>query len=143
MGTLGSGCFGTVKRCRNKVDGAVYAVKIMGCNDRKNINEVRAMAVLSNKECSNIVRYHHSWIEGRQLYMVMEWCETSLRPLLEEHKKSHRYFSEGELKSILQDTLKALSELHQYQVVHLDVKPENILKTFAGRYKLADLGLCR
>jgi serine/threonine protein kinase len=71
LGTLGTGYFGMVKKCRNKIDGAVYAIKIMGCNDRKNLNEVKAMAILSNKECSNIVRYHHSWIENRKLYMVM------------------------------------------------------------------------
>lgn len=74
LGTLGSGCFGTVKRCRNKIDNAVYAVKIMDCYDRKNLNEVKAMAQLSSRECSHIVRYHHSWIEGRLLYMAMEWC---------------------------------------------------------------------
>jgi len=52
------------------------------------------MAALSNKECSNIVRYHHSWIEGRQLYMVMEWCESSLRHVLEERRRQRRHFLE-------------------------------------------------
>lgn len=83
LGTLGSGCFGTVKRCRNKIDGTVYAVKIMSCDDCKNINEVKTMAALSSKECSSIVRYHNSWIENGQLYMVMELCESSLRSGLE------------------------------------------------------------
>lgn len=33
--------------------------------------------------------------------------------------------------------------MHRYDVAHLDVKPENILRTFTGHYKLGDLGLCR
>jgi serine/threonine protein kinase len=39
--------------------------------------------------------------------------------------------------------LRALNELHGHNVVHLDVKPDNILRTFQGRFKLGDLGLCR
>jgi serine/threonine protein kinase len=41
---------------------------------QKNLNEVKALATLSSIECSNIVRYHNSWIENSHLFMVMEYC---------------------------------------------------------------------
>jgi|JI61114C2RNA_FD_contig_51_3874704_length_653_multi_1_in_0_out_0_2 serine/threonine protein kinase len=83
--TLGSGYFGIVKKCRNKVDGSIYAIKIMK-PFQKNLNEVKALATLSNVECGNIVRYHNSWIEDGRLFMVMEYCETSLKKVIEEHR---------------------------------------------------------
>jgi len=36
-----------------------------------------------------------------------------------------------------------LSYLHREIGVHLDIKPDNILYSFTGKYKLADLGLTR
>ena len=36
-----------------------------------------------------------------------------------------------------------LDELHSQDIVHLDIKPENILKGKTGNYKLGDLGMSR
>ena len=36
-----------------------------------------------------------------------------------------------------------LNELHSKDIVHLDIKPENILRSQNGNFKLADLGLAR
>lgn len=38
---------------------------------------------------------------------------------------------------------KALKCLHNDNIVHLDVKPENILLGRSGKFKLADFGLAR
>ncbi len=45
------------------------------------------------------------------------------------------------LKSVIFQTLKALSALHATGHIHLDVKPANILITLGGDVKLADFGL--
>ena len=36
-----------------------------------------------------------------------------------------------------------LQELHNRGIVHLDIKPENILESFSGKFKLGDLGMSR
>jgi serine/threonine protein kinase len=54
---------------------------------QKNLNEVKALATLSNIECANIVRYHNSWIENSRLFMVMEYCEKSLKKTIDEYRK--------------------------------------------------------
>jgi serine/threonine protein kinase len=41
------------------------------------------------------------------------------------------------------EILSALESLHKNNIVHLDIKPENILLSLAGKYKLGDLGLSR
>jgi len=47
------------------------------------------------------------------------------------------------LRKIIRDILLGLNELHRQDIVHLDIKPENILKGKTGNYKLADLGMAR
>lgn len=48
----------------------------------------------------------------------------------------------GVVRDILSQLSKGLAYLHgQWQIAHLDVKPENIYTTGSGIYKLGDLGL--
>ena len=41
----------------------------------------------------------------------------------------------------MRDLSKGLKKLHANNIVHLDIKSENILYSFSGKFKLADLGL--
>lgn len=45
------------------------------------------------------------------------------------------------IKRIMRDLSKGLKKLHANNIVHLDIKSENILYSFSGKFKLADLGL--
>lgn len=49
---------------------------------------------------------------------------------------------EDEIRKIIRDVLLGLQELHEQEIVHMDIKPSNILQRF-GKYKLADLGMAR
>lgn len=51
--------------------------------------------------------------------------------------------AEVEIRKIVRDVLLGLRELHQENIVHLDLKPGNILRGKSGKYKLADLGMAR
>lgn len=68
----------------------------------------------------------------------MEMCETNV---LNEYK--HSPIGEEHLRAIARDVLLGLKSLHDKDIVHLDIKPENILKGASGRYKIGDLGLAR
>ncbi|CAL4145604.1 unnamed protein product, partial [Meganyctiphanes norvegica] len=63
---LGRGGFGVVTKAQNKLDGAVYAIKIIPLrgksleNRNKILREVRALAALDHP---NIVRYHATWLQ--------------------------------------------------------------------------------
>lgn len=47
------------------------------------------------------------------------------------------------MKKILLDVCEGLKRCHQNDLVHLDIKPENILLSENGNYKLSDLGLMK
>ena len=56
---------------------------------------------------------------------------------------STKYLPETTILTILHDVTLGLKELHERGIVHLDIKPENILESFKGNFKIADLGLAR
>ena len=47
------------------------------------------------------------------------------------------------MRKIIRDVLLGLQELHEGNIVHLDIKPGNILLGKSNNYKLGDLGLAR
>ena len=69
----------------------------------------------------------------------MEHCNYSLRHLI----SSIQYFNDSQIREILRDVVSGLKVLHSQNVVHLDIKPENILYSQSKKYKIADLGLSR
>jgi eukaryotic-like serine/threonine-protein kinase len=74
-----------------------------------------------------------------QPYIVMEFIEgPSLRPKLDQSP-----LAAGEVASIGARVAEALHDLHQQHVIHLDVKPSNILFRAGGQAVLVDYGLAR
>ncbi|EAR91002.2 Serine/Threonine kinase domain protein (macronuclear) [Tetrahymena thermophila SB210] len=145
---LGSGFFGTVYKCQNRIDKNIYAVKvtkeqIRGENSQKQIlKEAQALASLSAcDEVEYIVCYHSAWIEDRQLHLAMEFCDSNLANFPLPQPPNYNQFYQM-IKKIFQDVVKGLHYLHQQNLVHLDLKPENILyNKKQNKFKIADLGL--
>ena len=126
----GRGHFGTVYKVKNKIDEQIYAVKHVKRGGR---TEARAMAAITSLYQSKyIVRYFQSWMEGKDTYIVMEYCPSTL--------KDEREVDERTLTRALKHVCKALCDLHEDYLVHLDIKPDNILLGEDGKFKLGDLG---
>lgn len=75
---------------------------------------------------------------GRDMYIRMELL-TDLRTEL----KHSRVFSEKEIIKIGCDICKALSLCHSKEIIHRDIKPDNIFVNKDGNYKLGDFGISK
>ena len=104
--TIGKGHFGTVVKCRNKIDGLEYAIKITNKSDHKRnesiwqaLQEVWALSALSvSSENVYIVRYYRGWVENDQLFIQMELCDKSLFDLFESKE-----YDEKEIFKLLRE----------------------------------------
>lgn len=138
---IGAGYFGTVYRVRSREDRKLYAVKVgreryRGPSDRgRKLEEVRKHELLPPH--TNLVTFHGSWEERGRLYQQFELCEGNL----EEWVENRGQLSEGTLWGLLADLLQAVGHLHSHDLVHMDIKPENIFIGRDGRAKLGDFGL--
>jgi len=146
VGQLGSGSFGTVYKCMSRLDGCIYAIKIAkrkakGKTDLERMKtEVYAMAAICDKPDTgtfHIVRYHQAWLEDDRLYMQTELCDSTLA---EEMKNTKLFRNAARKYKLLREMLLALSLIHRENMVHLDIKPENIFIK-GDQYKLGDFGL--
>jgi len=138
---LGAGSFGEVFKVRSKEDGKMYAVKrsrerFRGESDRRRkLQEVQKHEVLPRHP--NCVRFVKAWEEKQHLYIQTELCDTSLS----NYSEVNHDIPETLIWNYLVDLLLAVKHLHDHNLVHLDIKPDNIFISHDGICKLGDFGL--
>lgn len=91
---------------------------------------------------SNIVKGYEVGYEATHdfFFYVMEFVDgKNLRALL----KDHGVFSEPLAIKIMMQMCSALQHAASFNLVHRDIKPDNIMLTKTGESKLCDLGLAR
>ena len=106
--------------------------------------EVRLMDDLRGN--TNIVDYlDHAFVDwsddsgfGRDLLIRMELLKD-----LRSEVRSGKIFTEREVLKIGRDICVALIRCHRKNILHRDVKPENIFRNKDGDYKLGDFGVSR
>lgn len=97
--------------------------------------EARRLRILHD---DHIVRVHDLFEENGTAYYVMDYVDgEDLRKRLE---RTQHPLSESEVNTILDQTLSALSKVHDQGIRHLDLKPANILVDSKGCVKLIDFG---
>jgi len=150
QGVLGTGVSSVVYKASNNTDGWVYAIKVkQGAAHgipRQALNEMFALAALGSHV--NVIRYYNAWIEEQCLYLQCEFCSGGS---VEQRVAAGGVFSEPELCVLFRQMAGALAHIHAHELVHLDVKPENmfiatggpapVVDAGASLYKLGDLGL--
>ncbi|KAL4483216.1 hypothetical protein ABPG74_019242 [Tetrahymena malaccensis] len=75
------------------------------------------------------------------IIQIMEYCETDLQSYIQYRKSWNNPLNKEEIIDIYFQLINALVEIHANGIVHLDIKPLNILRTNEGIYKLTDFGI--
>ncbi len=164
---IGEGSYGVVYRAERKSDpDAVSAIKVIHIpsdkteelcaanechNDKALIQShykeiadqcIRKIGPLSNiQDCPNVVQIQDYCVkeneDGYQIFIRMEY----LQPFREFYYDT--VFNEDIVVSIGIDIASALSYCHKQNILHRDIKPDNILVTEDRKFKLGDFGLAR
>ncbi|KAL6447336.1 hypothetical protein ACFW04_001519 [Cataglyphis niger] len=135
---IGSGSFGSVYKCINRLDGCTYAVKrsrkpIAGVvSESSALNEVYAHAVLGKHQ--HVVRYYSAWAEDSHMIIQNEYCNGgSLADAIANLQKEKKQFSKAEMRQLLLHVAEGLKYIHSMQLVHMDIKPANIFISREGK----------
>jgi eukaryotic-like serine/threonine-protein kinase len=136
------GGMGKVYEAVHEIMGRNVAIKVINSKfteDKNNAarfyQEIRALSKLSHP---NIVMIYEAGMVNRRHYYAMEYLTG---PSLRDHVDATKGLDEKEALKIIRATAKALAHAHTRNIVHRDVKPENIIFDESGAPKLTDFGL--
>jgi serine/threonine protein kinase len=141
---IAEGGMGAIYRGRHRENGQIVAIKVMPAHMTANAvllkrfeQEFRAASRLDHP---NVVRALDYGDQGSMPYLVMEFVDgESLGKKLERDGR----MNEADSIRIIAQVAQGLHRAHKQNLIHRDVKPDNILITPAGQAKLADLGLVK
>ena len=141
---IAEGGMGAIFRGKDRRTGQVVAIKVMPPHMAANPillkrfeQEFRAASRLDHP---NIVRALDYGDSGSSPFLVMEYVEgESLGQKLEREGR----MPETEAIKIIAQVAQGLHRAHKQNLIHRDVKPDNILIRIDGVAKLADLGLVK
>jgi serine/threonine protein kinase len=121
------------------------ALKVLRRSDPETLQRFRDEVRLSAKLTTPGVRRIHEAGRTPQgyIYVAMEYMDRSLKQVLRERFAQKRTFMRDEVAALLDPIAQALDEMHRRNLVHLDIKPENILVSASGQAVLADFGISR
>ena len=98
------------------------------------LNEARLMASLNHVGIAKI--YDSGRIDGGIIYFIIEYVEG--KPLTEVIKEKMTF---NQVIDISIKLCSAISHAHENQIIHKDIKPDNILIDKHGEVKIIDFGL--
>lgn len=147
---IGEGSQSKVYKAKDKKTGEFVAIKtlhmynfdddILGFQSLQT-NELfiqkfkEEIKILSHLVHKNIIKYINYLDIDNIPYLIIEFCETSLRIQI-KNKVDINFINFGI------DVLQGLHYLHTNDIIHADLKPENIL-FHSGIYKICDFGLSK
>ena len=133
---LGRGSFGEVHLTKIVGDSKPYATKIY---DREKIENTEAFRYLNNEinilhtlKHPNIVKFVQVKKTKKHYYIVMEYCNGGeLEKALEKYQMKYgKAFSEEIVQHLMRQIISAFKYMHEKNIMHRDIKLENILINF-------------
>ncbi|KAM9307698.1 myosin light chain kinase family member 4 [Gastrophryne carolinensis] len=144
MHLLGGGRFGQVHRCVEKSSGLTLAAKIIKVKGHKDKEEVKnEIQVMNQLNHVNLIQLYDAFESRNDIVLVMEYMDGGeLFDRIIDEK-----FSLSEVDTILfiKQICEGIQYMHQMYIIHLDLKPENIMCVNRADYqiKIIDFGLAR
>ncbi|KAK2161914.1 hypothetical protein NP493_1551g00045 [Ridgeia piscesae] len=143
LGLVGEGSYGMVLKCKHKETGQFVAIKkFLESEDDKVVKKIamREIRMLKQLRHENLVNLIEVFRRKKRLYLVFEFVDHTV---LDDLEKCPNGLDENTVRRVLWQVLRGIEFCHLHNIIHRDVKPENILVSKTGVVKLCDFGFAR
>lgn len=128
IGEIGEGSYGSIIKVKHRLTHEIRAMKIIqkrrmayGIDENKILEEIK---ILKSLDHPNIIKIYEFFVDKINFYIVMEYLDQG--DLFALISKS-RILKESVVCSIIKQIMSAIAYLHSKNIIHGDIKLENIL----------------
>jgi len=155
---LGQGSYAEVRLCKEKNHNQLYAIKIMNKDllKKKSVGSSntfmddvkREIAIMKKLRHEHILQLYEVMDDPKvnKLYLVLEYMKNGdLMQMTKGNARTNTCEPLSDLKTwyVTRQVLLGLKYLHDNDIVHGDIKPQNLLVSDAGVVKIADFGISK
>ena len=91
----------------------------------------------------NVIDYYENFLQDKAMMIVMEFAAGgTLFDMIELRRKEERYLEEDEVAHLFAQIVLSLDYVHQKQILHRDIKSQNIFLTRSQENLSCILHLC-
>ncbi|XP_053668320.1 putative serine/threonine-protein kinase PRKY [Anopheles marshallii] len=142
--TIGTGTFGRVCLCRDKITNKYWAMKILAMADVIRLKQIEHVKneknILQEIDHPFIVNMRWNSKDDCCLYMLFEFVSGGE---LFSYLRNAGRFDSGTANFYACEIVLALEYLHSLSIVYRDLKPENLLLDREGHMKITDFGFAK
>ncbi|KAG0074895.1 hypothetical protein BGZ93_001268 [Podila epicladia] len=101
------------------------------------------VAILKKLNHINIVKLYEvlDVAQDDSMYMVFEFCERGALMPVSLTETYENVFSDDECRDVFQQMVLGIEYLHEHDIIHRDIKPDNLLRSQDGTLKIVDFGV--
>ncbi|XP_034481639.1 cAMP-dependent protein kinase catalytic subunit 3 [Drosophila innubila] len=142
--TVGTGTFGRVCLCRDRISEKYCAMKILAMTEVIRLKQIEHVKnernILREIRHPFVISLEWSTKDESNLYMIFDYvCGGELFTYLRNAGK----FTSQTSNFYAAEIVSALEYLHSLQIVYRDLKPENLLINRDGHLKITDFGFAK
>ncbi|XP_050742010.1 cAMP-dependent protein kinase catalytic subunit 3 isoform X1 [Drosophila biarmipes] len=142
--TVGTGTFGRVCLCRDRISEKYCAMKILAMTEVIRLKQIEHVKnernILREIRHPFVISLEWSTKDDSNLYMIFDYvCGGELFTYLRNAGK----FTSQTSNFYAAEIVSALEYLHSLQIVYRDLKPENLLINRDGHLKITDFGFAK
>ncbi|MGH0116896.1 UNVERIFIED_CONTAM: hypothetical protein FKN15_040885 [Acipenser sinensis] len=131
------GRFGVIRECKENATGKQFVAKIIPYEPESKQAVLQEYEILKSLHHDKVMALHEAYVTPRYLVLISESCAG--KELLYSLIDRFRY-SEDDVVGYIVQILQGLEYLHGRRILHLDIKPDNIIVTYMNVVKIIDFG---
>ena len=150
---LGKGTFGEAWLVMSRASGKSYVMKEMctgGWDEKEKELSMNEVNILASCNHVNIVRYAGAYIvkknlSSERILIIMEFCDAGdLSMIIKNQKeKVKQFFKEEDILGWFVQMVFGLQYIHKKNILHRDLKTQNIFVTSQNLIKIGDFGISK
>ena len=148
---IGRGTFGIAVKAHCRSTGSTVVIKIIDCSKltpRQENDAINELNVLRRLKHPNVVTHLDNYSESEKLCIVMEYANGGdLYSRIKMKSATRARFSELEIANWFVQMLQGVSYIHSLNIMHRDLKPQNLFLTSDGleneKILIGDFGVCK